>query len=127
MSSFKLHPDTQLGWVHLKVSDIVRSLDFYREKLGFHLVEQNGERAVLSASSGGPAHIFLDGNVGARPKPHNTTGLYHVAIRLPDQSALARVISSGVKLDRIENKSFVVRDPDGNGIELLLNGSVFLH
>ena len=33
--SIKLHADTELGYVHLTISDMVSSVDFYQRSLGF--------------------------------------------------------------------------------------------
>ena len=38
---------TRIGHVHLKVSDIKRSLEFYCDLLGFELTSMYGNQAVL--------------------------------------------------------------------------------
>ncbi|MCZ8515805.1 VOC family protein [Paenibacillus filicis] len=39
-----VHPATRIGHVHLKVSDLERSIRFYTEVLGFDLVNRMGNR-----------------------------------------------------------------------------------
>ncbi|MBN1315850.1 MAG: VOC family protein [Anaerolineales bacterium] len=126
MSEFRLHPETQIGRVFLQVSDISRALVFYQDYLGLHLVGQNGEQAALSASGNGPALIVLKGNLAAHPKPSNTSGLYHVAIRLPDRTALSRVFRRLLDVywpfqgfaDHGVSEALYLADPDENGLEL---------
>lgn len=35
MSSAKIHPDTRVGHIHLKVTDLDRAVAFYGDVLGF--------------------------------------------------------------------------------------------
>ena len=117
-----------IGHVHLKVADIERSLGFWRDVLGFELVQQVGDQAAFISAGGYHHHIGLNTweSRGAPPPPRNTTGLYHVAIRYPDRRTLAdavkRVVDAGVTLtgasDHGVSEAIYLRDPDDNGIEL---------
>ena len=73
----KLHPDTSLGYVHLTVSDLERSLSFYQNSLGFQLHRRADGTAYLGA--GGEHLLVLSEQPGAVQIPR-TTGLYHFAI-----------------------------------------------
>ena len=42
-----IHPETRIGHVHLKVSDLARAIAFYRDALGFELMEQYGPSAAF--------------------------------------------------------------------------------
>jgi len=117
-----------IGHVHLKVSDIDRSLAFWRDVLGFELVTRMGDQAAFLSAGGYHHHIGLNTweSKGAPPPPRNTTGLFHAAIRYPDRRTLAealrRVLHAGIPLsgasDHGVSEALYLRDPDDNGVEL---------
>ena len=117
-----------IGHVHLKVSDIERALGFYRDVLGFEVMQQLGDQAAFISAGGYHHHIGLNTweSRGGSPPPRGTTGLYHVAIRYPDRKALANalksVVEAGVPIggasDHGVSEAVYLRDPDENGIEL---------
>jgi catechol 2,3-dioxygenase len=122
-----IHPGTRIGHVHLKVADIERALGFWRDVLGFEVMQRRDQAVFLSAG-GYHHHIALntwESKGGAPPAP-GTTGLYHVAILYPDRAALAdalrRVRAAGIKLDGASDhgvsEALYLRDFDGNGVEL---------
>jgi catechol 2,3-dioxygenase len=126
MNSFRLPAEAHIGHVHLQVSSLARSLAFYADLLGFHEVSHEGDTVCLSATRQPPEHILLTELPGARPKPRRSTGLYHVAIRLPNRRGLARVLQRllayGWPLqgasDHEVSEALYLSDPDGNGLEL---------
>jgi catechol 2,3-dioxygenase len=117
-----------IGHVHLKVSDIERALGFYRDVLGFEVMQQLGDQAAFISAGGYHHHIGLNTweSRGGSPPPRGTTGLYHIAIRYPDRKALANaltaVVEAGVPVsgasDHGVSEAVYLRDPDENGIEL---------
>ena len=118
----------EIGHVHLKVSDIDRALGFWRDVLGFDLVQRMGDQAAFLSAGGYHHHIGLNTweSRGAPPPPRKTTGLYHVAVRYPNRSTLAdavrRVLDAGIALtgasDHGVSEAIYLRDPDDNGVEL---------
>jgi catechol 2,3-dioxygenase len=123
-----IDPKAKIGHVHLTVSDLDRSLAFYRDVLGFEVTAKYGRDAVFVSAGGYHHHIGLNtwaGRGAPRPAP-GSTGLYHFAILYPDRAALAvavrRVLEHGVALegasDHGVSEAVYLRDPDGNGIEL---------
>src|SRR5690606_24205438 len=114
--------------VHLKVSDLDRSLAFYCGVLGFELMQRYGARAAFVAAGGYHHHIGLNTweSQGGSPPPPGTTGLYHTAILYPTRAALAdalrRLIEAGVKLDGASahgvSEALYLRDRDETGVEL---------
>src|SRR5215212_3502932 len=83
-----------IGHVHLKVSDLERAIGFYRDVLGFELMQRMGDQAAFLSAGGYHHHIGLntwESKGGSRP-PRGTTGLFHFAIRLPGRAALARTL-----------------------------------
>jgi len=110
------------------VSDIERALAFYRDVLGFDVMQQYGDQAAFISAGGYHHHIGLNTweSKGGSPPPPGTTGLYHVAIRYPDRKALAKalkaVIDAGISIsgasDHGVSEAIYLSDPDQNGIEL---------
>jgi catechol 2,3-dioxygenase len=123
-----LDPGVDIGHVHLKVSDIDRSLAFYEGVLGFDVMLRHGDEAAFISAGGYHHHIGLNTweSKGAGPPPPNTTGLFHTAIRFPDRKSLAeavkRVVDAGIPLtgasDHGVSEAIYLRDPDDNGVEL---------
>jgi len=117
---------TQIGNVHLQVSNLQRTLDFYGSLLGFKKIHATPEAAVLSATGNWPAHIMLTARAGAQPKPPHSTGLFHHAIRFPNRYALARVFQRLLEArwpfqgfsDHGVSEALYLADPDGIGVEL---------
>ncbi len=123
-----IDPGADIGHVHLKVADLERALDFYRDVLGFELQARYGTDAAFVSAGGYHHHIGLNTwhSKGGSPPPPGTTGLFHLAIRYPTRRALAeavrRVSDAGVRLtgasDHGVSEAVYLDDPDGNGIEL---------
>lgn len=121
-TTISIHPDTHLGAVHLTITDLRRSIDFYVNRLGLHLNKQDGSAASLGA--GGKDLLVLTENPAAK-KYARRAGLYHFAVLFPNQRELARVIARlfssrypNAPTDHINTKTTYLDDPDGNGIEL---------
>jgi catechol 2,3-dioxygenase len=123
-----LHPQTQIGHVHLKVSDLERAVTFYTELLGFEVMTRWEDKAAFLSAGGYHHHLGLNTweSLGGPPPPKGTTGLYHFAILYPSRKALARavrrIVDHGWTLsgmaDHGVSEAIYLNDPDGNGIEL---------
>jgi catechol 2,3-dioxygenase len=118
---------TRIGHIHLKVSDLQRSLDFYCGLLGFELVTTYGTDAAFISAGGYHHHIGLNVwySKDAPPAPRNTAGLFHVAILYPTRKDLAvilqRLIDKGIRFgasDHGVSEAIYLNDPDENGLEL---------
>lgn len=122
-----IHPGVRIGHVHLKVADLERAIGFWRDVLGFEVMQRLGQQAAF-LSAGGYHHIGLNTweSAGGSPPPPGTTGLYHVAILYPTRALLAdalrRLIAANIELDGAADhgvsEALYLRDPDGNGVEL---------
>ncbi len=131
MKNFRLSNDTHIGYVHLQIADLKRSLHFYETLVGMKKVREIGGTAVLSASGKDPFHILLTERQDARPKPARSTGLYHIAIRYPSRRELARAFrrlsEDGVAFqgfsDHLVSEAIYLADPDKNGVELYVDRS----
>jgi catechol 2,3-dioxygenase len=112
----------------LKVSDLERALAFYRDVLGFTVMQRMGTQAAFLSAGGYHHHLGLNTweSAGGSPPTRGTTGLFHVAFLYPKRAALddalRRLIEAGVPLDGAADhgvsEALYLRDPDGNGVEL---------
>ncbi len=118
----------RIGHVHLKVSDLERSLAFYVGVLGFELMQRYGKEAAFISAGGYHHHIGLntwESRGGSPPAPGNT-GLFHLAILYPTRAdladALRRLAAAGIALDGASDhgvsEALYLSDPDRNGVEL---------
>lgn len=125
--TYTIPAGARIGHVHLKVSNIPRSLDFYCGLLWFELMMTYGQDAAFISAGGYHHHIGLNTreSKGAPPAPHHSTGLYHIALLYPSRKDLAlilqRLIDHGIRVwaaDHGVSEALYFDDPDGNGIEL---------
>ena len=126
--SEKIAAETRIGHVHLKVSDLERSVGFYRDVLGFEVTARIAGSAAFLSAGGYHHHIGLNTweSKGGKPTPPGSTGLYHFAILVPGRKELAKVFKrlmdkkwpiEGAS-DHGVSEAIYLRDPDGNGIEI---------
>jgi catechol 2,3-dioxygenase len=123
-----IHAGVTVGHAHLKVADLERALAFYRDVLGFTVMQRMGTQAAFLSAGGYHHHLGLNTweSAGGSPPARGTTGLFHVAFLYPTRAALAdalrRLIEAGVPLDGAADhgvsEALYLRDPDGNGVEL---------
>jgi catechol 2,3-dioxygenase len=127
-TNYKAPDKTRIGHVHLKVSDLKRSIAFYRDLLGFDVTTMYGSQAAFLSAGGYHHHIGLNTwhSEGAEPASRNGVGLYHVAILYPERKDLAVVLQrlrdakyplQGAS-DHGVSEAIYLTDPDNNGIEL---------
>lgn|SRR6185312_14308674 len=128
MENYKIPAQTRIGHVHLKVSDLPRSLDFYCGLLGFEKMVMYGSQAAFISAGGYHHHIGLNTwqSKGAPPAPGHAPGLFHTAILYPERKDLAvilqRLIDAKYPLtgasDHGVSEAIYLDDPDKNGVEL---------
>jgi catechol 2,3-dioxygenase len=118
-------PGTSIGKVRLRVADIDALSEFYERVIGLRAVERDGDLARLGPEDGEPL-VELVSAPAASPAPTFSTGLFHLAILVPDRAelsrALRRVIEQGWRLtgasDHLVSEALYLSDPEGNGIEI---------
>jgi len=128
MEPYIIPAATRIGHVHLKVTDLQQSLDFYCGLLGFELVMRYGKDAAFISAGGYHHHIGLNTwqSKGGKPAPKNTAGLFHTAILFPTRRDLAvifkRLAEAKYALtgaaDHGVSEAIYLDDPDENGVEL---------
>jgi catechol-2,3-dioxygenase len=128
----------ELGHIVLYVSELDRSVRFYRDVLGWRqIIPPDGTPRMPAAlfSSGRTHHELLLLEVGkdAAPLPRGRrVGLYHFGLKVGDsddelRAALSRLREAGVPIvgatDHGITHSLYLTDPDGNEIELYIDVS----
>jgi len=126
--NYTIPQNTRIGHVHLKVSDLNRSLDFYCKLLGFELITTYGTDAAFISAGGYHHHIGLNTwqSKNMPPAQKNTVGLFHTAILYPTRRDLAnifqRLLNHDYQLtgaaDHGVSEALYLDDPDKNGVEL---------
>lgn len=126
--SYTIPEGTRIGHIHLKVSDLERSLKFYLDLLGFELQQYYGDSAAFISAGGYHHHIGLNTwhSKNAGPAPIQAAGLYHTAILYPTRKDLATVLKRLLEAkypltgasDHGVSDAIYLDDPDKNGVEL---------
>ncbi len=127
-NKYQIPAKTRIGHVHLKVSDLERSLEFYCGLLGFEIVTRYGTEAAFISAGGYHHHIGLNTwfSKGSPPSNSRSTGLFHTAILYPERKDLAtilkRLLEAEYRLtgasDHGVSEAIYLDDPDKNGVEL---------
>jgi lactoylglutathione lyase len=122
---------TGYGHVAIKVTDLDRSLDFYRDRLGFaEMLRLNNEDGstwlvYLRITDDHYLEIF-PGAENERAPGWNANGVNHMCFTIEDlDGTTARIEAAGIALtSEIKqgldgNRQAWIEDPDGNRIELM--------
>jgi catechol 2,3-dioxygenase len=107
-----------IGRVRLRVADLDRVRTYYEQAIGLREVDGG-----LGADT---PLVELVGDPSAPPAPPGSTGLFHLALLVPDRPSLARavqrVLAAGARFtgasDHFVSEALYLRDPEGNGIEI---------
>jgi len=116
---------TVMGHVHLKVSSIPPTLDFYRDRLGFAVMAEYGRQAAFLAAGGYHHHLGANTweSAGAASPPPGTAALRHATIVLPDEPERERVLADAGAEPRETEAGPAVADPSGNLLVLTVAGA----
>jgi catechol 2,3-dioxygenase len=125
-STPRLPAQTRVGGVVLQVSNLERSLTYYREAIGLRPLQVTDDTAALGVTGSESPLVTLRGVAGTRPaRRRGAFGLFHFAILLPDRGSLGRFVahlsSSGIPAgmsDHEVSEAIYLSDPDGLGIEV---------
>ena len=122
--NFHKAPIIYTGEVHLNVLDLDRSIRFYKEIIGFKVLKEESNKAVLTADGKTPL-LIIEQPEKVTPKEPRKTGLYHFALLLPERADLGMIIKHFVEnkvaigaSDHLVSEALYLSDPDGNGIEI---------
>jgi catechol 2,3-dioxygenase len=112
--------------VCLRVKSLSRVLLFYRDIIGWSIIDKTEKKAFMSASGHGEAQLVLVQSEDAHDKPEQAVGLYHTAFRFPSRRDLADAIKRvAIKKypfegasDHLFSEALYLSDPEGNGVEI---------
>jgi catechol 2,3-dioxygenase len=113
-----------IGKVHYNVSNLERAAYFFEEGFGMKLIDKSALSITLGTLDDQPLLVLHKVN---NPIPRKkTTGLYHIAIRLPNREELARLIyhmvNNQIELDGVADhgvsEALYLTGPEDMGIEL---------
>jgi catechol 2,3-dioxygenase len=115
-------PTTHMGPVELSVSDLDRSLGYWQRTVGLPVLARENGTAALGVDRELIRFVEEPGAVPA----DGYTGLYHVAVLLPDRPSLARWLAHAARdqvrveglSDHAVSEAIYLRDPDRHGIEI---------
>ena len=126
-----LPSDIRLGAVRLQVADLERSLEFYRDVIGFRVLTTDDGVARLGPDSrphAGADLVLLElvEKPGARPVPRTgLMGIYHFALLLPTRADLGAFVrhhaGRGTRFgaaDHAFSEALYLEDPDGITVEV---------
>ena len=119
----------RLNHVVLYVRDAQRAMQFYRDVLGFSIVEMPSPQAVFLRDNGSDNHhdlgLFGIGPDAPPPTSGRQVGLYHAAWEVESIHDLARareqLMQAGAMIgesDHGNSLSLYSKDPDGNEFEV---------
>ncbi|WP_087974694.1 VOC family protein [Oceanobacillus rekensis] len=114
---------TLMGHIHLHVSELEKTEEFYVKGLGFDVVNRYGRQALFLSTDKYHHHIGVNtwNGVGAPKPPENSVGMESFTLVLPDEEAINETIDSlqkiGVPVTE-EDGRCITYDPSGNRIEL---------
>ncbi len=121
---FFTEPAIYIDEVSIQVMDLTRSILFYTDMIGFQILSESNQEAVLTADGIRPL-LRLVQPEGVLPKEERKAGLYHVAILLPARTDLAAFLAYMLRkkyplgaADHLVSEALYLNDPDGNGIEV---------
>ena len=128
----------KIDHVHLNVSNLEKSLQFYRSILGFSIARKNHKTALLSTDDNNSESFLValsesDEEGPSTARYRQKAGMYHFAILLPGRKFLSLFLRHlrekldpeyyGGMADHGVSESIYIHDPDFNGIEVYTDRS----
>ncbi|HKG03260.1 MAG TPA: VOC family protein [Conexibacter sp.] len=121
-----LSPSLALGPLRLTVADLDGTAAFYERVVGLKRLGEADDGAVRLGVADEAALVELVADAAAPTRARGSSGLFHLALLVPDRRALAealrRVAAAGWRLDgasdHLVSEALYLSDPEGNGIEL---------
>jgi len=122
----RLPAATRIGKVRLAVSNLDRSIAFYRDIIGLAILNQTETVAQLGSHGETRVLLELEEQPGVRPiAARSRLGLYHTAFLLPTRADLSRFVQHLWKLkapfaagDHYVSEALYLVDPDGLEVEV---------
>ncbi|MGS2779560.1 VOC family protein [Robertmurraya sp. GLU-23] len=117
--------ETIMGHIHLHVSELQKTEEFYTKGLGFEVVTRYGGQALFISTGKYHHHIGLNiwNGVGAPPAAENSVGMESYTMVFPSDEKRKQILSQlkemGVAVTE-EKGAYITADPSGNRIRLVV-------
>ncbi|MCA9981555.1 MAG: VOC family protein [Anaerolineales bacterium] len=126
MSGFTpmINAQTTIGTVTLNVANLKQMTAFYRKVIGLQVLATSTETVTLGTPTRPLIHLH---HLSHGTSPQRGSGLYHLALRVPNRAALARWLRHYVEQeapgwqgasDHGVSEALYLSDPEGNGLEI---------
>lgn len=121
-----IHEDTDIGHIHLNVSDLYKAQEVYSMVLGFNITNSTYQGALFFGAGGYHHHIGSNiwSSKNGKPAAENSAGLTGFTIKMPDKKYLetvkTRAEEAGVKIIPGTENGLTILDFDKNKIKLIL-------
>ena len=125
MDEFHDNTNKYVKEIVLKVKDLKKSYDFYKNIMGFEVLKEEDNKVLLTVDGTTPIITLISSNDIIR-KIQNRTGLYHYALLLPSRYHLGLFIKNMQEKnypitggsDHGVSEAVYLKDPDDNGVEV---------
>lgn len=121
-----IDPQTDVGHIHLSVSNLSKAEAFYADVLGFEITTRSYPGALFLAAGG--YHHHIGANVwytrNGSPAPAHALGLIEFGIAVPAagwDELIQRLTKAGTPIEQKQAERIYLRDLDGIGVELMIN------
>lgn len=122
--NFHQKPTIYTGAVHLYVTNLNVSRQYYTETIGFDVLNESTKVITFTTDGETPLLIIEQPNE-VTLKERNKTGLYHFALLLPTRKHLGAILNHLAEMqvhigaaDHHVSEALYINDPDGHGIEI---------
>lgn len=121
-----IHPDTEIGHIHLNVSDLNKAQKAYSLLLGMNVTNSMYNGAMFFSAGGYHHHIGTNiwSSRNGSPAPDNTLGLISFTIKVPDENYVkeleGRFSEAGLLINPYKNGTISVLDFDKTKITVTL-------
>ena len=129
MNPYEISSEDKSKYIHLKVTDVTRSMDFYVNLLGFKLSLSYEDNSAAYLSTGSHHYLLALDTWFAQYLPQSESqglSIFHSLIQYPTRKDLAAVYlnlktATYPLIDAVDlgvSEIIYLEDPDGNSIEL---------
>jgi catechol 2,3-dioxygenase len=120
---------TIMGHIHLHVSELQETYEFYCKGLGFNLVNRFGNQALFISTGGYHHHIGLNtwNGVGAPPPSNESVGLKRFTLVFPNEESRTNIIRQLSDIGTVfyeEDGLVLTKDPSGNCLSLTIGNNL---
>jgi catechol 2,3-dioxygenase len=133
-----IHPETTVGHIHLQVSNLEQSGNFYHDILGYDIVQKSFPGALFLSTGGYHHHVGLNNwnSNGASLAPRGSAGLTRFSVETADLITLRHLqvqfLHKGASFKEIPSEnnsmpSLLVHDPDGLEIQIVVQQRVLVN